>query len=77
MISSVTSFGMFIELDNLIEGLVPLRDMKDFFYYDEEHMTLTGERSHVKYAIGERVLIKVVRASKDEKTIDFEIVRKL
>ena len=77
MISSVTSFGMFIELDNLIEGLVPLRDMKDFFHYDEEHMTLTGERSHVKYTIGERILIKVVRASKEEKTIDFEVVRKL
>ncbi len=77
MISSVTSFGMFIELDNLIEGLVPLRDMKDFFHYDEEHMTLTGERSHVKYTIGERVIVKVVRASKEEKTIDFEIVRKV
>ena len=77
MISSVTSFGMFIELDNLIEGLVPLRDMKDFFHYDEEHMTLIGERSHVKYTIGEKVLVKVVRASKEEKTIDFEIIRKL
>ena len=39
MISSVTSFGMFVELDNLIEGLVPIRDMPDFFHYDEEHMT--------------------------------------
>ncbi len=77
MISSVTSFGMFVELDNLIEGLVPLREMKDFFHFDEEHMTLTGERSHVKYSIGERVLIKVVRASKVEKTIDFEVIRKV
>ncbi len=77
MISSVTSFGMFVELDNLIEGLVPLRDMPDFFHYDEERMTLTGERSHVKYTIGDRVLIKVVRASKEEKTIDFEVIRKL
>ena len=77
MISTVTSFGMFVELDNLIEGLVPLRDMKDFFHYDEEHMTLTGERSHVKYTIGERVLVRVVRASKEEKIIDFEVVRKL
>ena len=77
MVSSVTSFGMFIELDNLIEGLVPLRDMPDFFHYDEERMTLTGERSHVKYTIGDRVLIKVVRASKEEKTIDFEIIKKL
>ena len=77
MISSVTSFGMFVELDNLIEGLVPLRDMKDFFHYDEERMTLTGERSNVKYTIGEKVIVKVVRASKEEKTIDFEVVRKL
>lgn len=77
MISSVTNFGMFIELDNLIEGLVTLRDMNDFFHYDEEHMTLTGERSHVKYTIGERVIVKVIRASKEEKTIDFEIVRKV
>lgn len=76
MISSITSFGMFVELDNLIEGLVPIRDMKDFFHFDEERMTLTGEKSHVKYSIGERVVIKVVRASKEEKTIDFEVVRK-
>ena len=77
MISSVTSFGMFVELDNLIEGLVPLRDMKDFFHFDEERMTLTGERSNIQYKIGERVVVKVVRASKEEKTIDFEIVRKV
>ena len=77
MISSVTSFGMFVELDNLVEGLVPLRDMPDFFVYDEERMTLTGENSHVKYSIGERVLVKVVRASKEDKTIDFEIVKKV
>ena len=77
MVSSVTSFGMFIELDNLIEGLVPLRDMNDFFHYDEEHMTLTGERTHIQYRIGDRVLVKVVRASREEKTIDFEIIKKV
>ncbi len=77
MISSVTSFGMFVELDNLVEGLVPLRDMPDFFVYDEDRMTLTGEKSHVKYTIGEKVLVKVVRASKEDKTIDFEIVKKV
>ena len=77
MISSITSFGMFVELDNLIEGLVPLRDMKDFFHFDEEHLCLTGEKSHIKYSIGERVVVKVVRASKEEKTIDFEVVRKV
>ena len=77
MISSVTSFGMFVELDNLIEGLVPLREMNDFFHYDEEHMTLTGERTNIKYRIGDRVLVKVVRASREEKTIDFNVVKKI
>ena len=77
MISSVTSFGMFVELDNLIEGLVPLRDMPDFFHYDETLMTLTGEKSHIKYTIGDRVIVKVVRASKQERIIDFEVVKKV
>ena len=77
MVSSVTSFGMFVELDNLVEGLVPLRDMNDFFHYDEEHMTLTGEKTHIKYRIGDKVEIKVVKASKEEKTIDFEVIKKI
>ena len=77
MISSITSFGMFVELDNLIEGLVPLRDMDDFYHFDEEHLTLTGEKTHEKYLIGERIVVKVVRASKEDRTIDFEIVRKV
>ena len=77
MVSSVTNFGMFVELDNLIEGLVPLREMNDFFHYDEERMTLTGERTNIKYAIGDRVLVKVVRASREEKIIDFEVIKKV
>ena len=77
MISSVTSFGMFVELDNLIEGLVSFKDMDDFYHYDEERMTLTGEKNHVKYSIGDKVMVKVIRASKEEKTIDFEVVKKV
>ena len=77
MISSITGFGMFVELDNLIEGLVPIKDMKDFFHFDEEHLCLVGEKSHIKYTIGDRLIVKVVRASKEDKTIDFEVVRKV
>ncbi len=77
MISTITNFGMFVQLDNLIEGLVPLRDMPDFFHFNEERMTLTGEKSHVIYSVGERLIVKVVRASKEEKIIDFEVVRKV
>lgn len=74
MISSINSFGMFIQLDNMIEGLVRLEDMKDFFNYDEFTQTLTGERSKKKYALGDIVKVKVERASKEEKTIDFSII---
>lgn len=74
MISSINSFGMFIQLDNMIEGLVRLEDMKDFFNYDEFTQTLMGERSKKKYCLGDIVKVKVVRASKEEKTIDFSII---
>ena len=77
MISSVMSFGMFVELDNLIEGLVSVKDMKGFFDYNEERMSLTNEKSKEKYTIGDRVIVKVIRASKEDKTIDFEIVKRV
>ena len=77
MISSVMSFGMFVQLDNLVEGLVPLRLLDDYFIYDEERMTLTGEKSNIRYTIGERVKIKVVAANKQAKTIDFKIIKKM
>ena len=77
MISSITSFGMFVELDNLIEGLVSFKDMDDFYHFDEEHLTLVGEKTKTKYVIGDRVVVKVLRASKEEKTIDFEVKKKV
>ncbi len=77
MISGIMSFGIFIQLDNLIEGLVPLRDMDDFYHYNEETLTLTGEKNNEVYHMGDEVLVKVIRASKEEKTIDFAIVKRL
>ena len=77
IISSVMNFGMFVELDNLIEGLVPIKDMNDFYHFNPERMSLTGERKKQVYSIGDRVLIKVVRASKEDKTIDFQVIRKI
>jgi len=76
IISSMTNFGMFIELDNLIEGLVSYKNMDDYFLFDEEKLTVSGEKSHIKYRIGEKVRVKVIRASKEDRQIDFEIVRK-
>ncbi len=77
MISSVMNFGLFVQLDNLVEGLVPIKDMDDFYHFDEVTLTLTGERTHKTYRIGDRLVVKVKAASKEEETIYFEIVKKI
>jgi len=77
MISSVTNFGMFVELENLIEGLVHITSLKGFYNYDETSQSLLGEKNGDKYTIGDNVLVKVVAASKEEKFIDFEIIKKM
>ena len=77
IISGVTNFGMFIQLDNLVEGLIHVNDMKDYFSYDEITQSLIGERTKEKFTLGDKVLIKVKAASKEAKTIDFELVKRL
>ena len=76
MINSVMNFGMFVELDNLIEGLVHMNDMADdFYHFDSRSLTLTGEKTKVTYRVGDRIKVKVIGASKEEKTVDFEIAK--
>ena len=77
IISGVTNFGMFIQLDNLVEGLIHVNDMKDYFSFDEATQSLIGERTKEKFTLGDEVLIKVKAASKEAKTIDFELVKRL
>ena len=73
LIPSVTSFGFFVQLDNLIEGLVPLADLNGF-YYNQNTDTIIGEKNKKVYMVGKEVDVKVVRASKEERIIDFELV---
>lgn len=77
MISGITNFGMFIQLPNLIEGLVRFDSLGEFMNFDEIAQTLTGEKTSIKYRLGDEVEVKVKFASKEEKKIDFEIVKKL
>ena len=77
IISSVTNFGLFVELDNLVEGLVHISELNGYYNYDEVSQSLIGENSNDRYMLGDRVLIKVISASKDERTIDFKIIKKL
>ena len=75
IVSSVTSFGMFVELEITVEGLVRFEDLGDeYFIYDENKKILIGEQSHKTYQIGDRVRIRVIRASKALREIDFKIL---
>jgi len=75
MISSVTNFGMFVELPNTIEGLIHVSYMTDDYYrYDEQHYAMIGERTGNVYRIGDEITVRVVNVNKDERAIDFEIV---
>ncbi len=78
IVSSVTSFGMFIELDNTVEGLVRLADMSDDYYiFDENTFTILGERTKKMYRIGDVVKIKVEKVNVDFKEIDFKLLEKI
>ena len=75
VISGVENFGFFVELDNLIEGLVHVNSLKgDYFNYIPELLCLIGQNTKKRYTIGDKVHIKVVGASKEARTIDFELV---
>ncbi|MBP0725789.1 ribonuclease R [Bacillus sp. RG28] len=75
IISSVTNFGMFIELHNTIEGLVRVADLSDDYYnYDERSYAMIGERTGKVFRIGDEVKIRVANVDKEERAIDFEIV---
>ncbi|MGG3737402.1 ribonuclease R [Aeribacillus pallidus] len=75
IISSVTNFGMFVELPNTIEGLVHVSYMTDDFYrYDERHYAMIGERTGNVFRIGDEITVRVINVNKEERSIDFEIV---
>ena len=75
IVSSVTNFGIFVELDNTVEGLIRYEKLGDeYFIYNEERREAIGENSHKVYKIGDKVKIKVIDANKLLRRIDFEIV---
>ena len=71
-ISGVTSFGIYVELPNTIEGLIHISNIKgDYFNFDETRMELVGEKTHLVYKIGQKVRVVVDNANKETRTIDF------
>lgn len=75
VISSVTKFGIFVQLPNTVEGLVHISKMnEDYFNYIESHLLLMGERTGVIYRIGQKVVVKVTNADVATRAIDFELI---
>ena len=75
IISGVTNFGMFVELDNLIEGLVHISTSDGFYTYVPEMLSLISANKKNKYRIGDKVKIIVTNANKNQGIIDFELVK--
>ena len=76
IVSSVTQFGIFVELENTVEGLIRFENLGDeYFIYDEDRKRLIGEKTNTTYKIGDKVKIRVISANKALRQIDFEIAK--
>jgi len=72
VISGVTNWGLYVELENTVEGMIRVNDLPgDFFYYDEENYEMVGEKTGKRYKLGERLAIEVKSADRFNRTIDF------
>ena len=75
-VSGLTEWGMYVEVEpTMIEGMVPLRDIKsDFFEFDADHYRLVGRRSKVVYNLGDPVRIRVKKTNLEQKLLDYELI---
>lgn len=72
VISGVTAFGIFVELENGVEGLVHVSTMvNDYYSYVEEQYAMVGERTGARYRLGDAVTIIITRADVQARTLDF------
>ena len=77
-ISGVTAFGLFVELENGVEGLVHISSLEDDYYvYQEDQLCLIGERLKKRYRLGDAVTVRLTGTSPAERTIDFVLASSL
>ncbi len=72
VISGITDWGIYVELNNKIEGMVPIRELDDDFYiFDEKNYALVGRHSNKTYQLGDEVIVKIWRTNLERKQLDF------
>lgn len=75
VISGITSWGMYVELPNTVEGMIRVTEMDDdYYFYDEERYQMVGEHTKKIYKLGQKVKVEVIQADKLLRTIDFALV---
>ena len=75
IVSTVTPYGLFIELGNLIEGFVQIRNIgPDFYIYNDTNFTIANKNNTDVYSIGRSVKVEVIYANKEDRRIDFKII---
>jgi len=75
-ISGVTDWGIYVELENKIEGMIPIAELDDDFYiFDEKNYALVGRHSHKTYQLGEKIHVKVWRTNLERKQLDFRLAK--
>ena len=77
VVSGITKFGMFVELENTVEGLVHVTALTDdYYHYDEMTKSLIGEHTAKVYKMGQKVRVKCSGADRFKREVDFEVVEK-
>jgi len=75
VISGITSWGMYVELPNTVEGMIRVTEMDDdYYFYDEERYQMVGEHTKKIYKLGQKIKVEVIQADKLLRTIDFALV---
>jgi len=75
VISGVTDWGIFVELENKCEGMVSVSSLDDDFYiFDEKNYCLVGRHAHQKYQLGDEVKVEIIRANLEKKQLDFRLI---
>ena len=73
-VSGVTSWGVYVTLDNTVEGLVHVSDLDDYYVYDDHRQQLVGSESGQILCLGQQVRVRALRASVERGEINFELV---
>ena len=74
VISSITTWGVYVELPNTIEGMIHVSMLPgDYFYYDDETYEMVGQATDIRYKLGQKILVRVNATDRILRTIDFDI----